>query len=199
MGERRVDGRIEKGEATRATIVAAATRIFTERGYAQTSIDALIEAAGVSRGALYHHFPGKDQVFVAVLTAVDERALAAVAGVARREIDPVRALQAGCAAWLELAVDPEVKQIVLTDAPVVLGWQAWRALDERFAFGLLRNALEAIAHSGKLHTESVEPYARIILASLMEFSLVVARDPEPAVQLRTCERAMRELIERLVA
>jgi AcrR family transcriptional regulator len=198
MGERRVDGRIEKGESTRAHIVATATRIFTEHGYAQTSIETLIDAAGVSRGALYHHFPGKDRVFAAVLTAVEERVLATVVGAAQRASTPLAALHAGCTAWLQLARDPEVRQIVLIDAPAVLGWEAWRALDERYAFGLLRDGLAAMARNGALPQQSVEPYAHIILASVIEFSLVVARDPEPATKLAACERAMRELIDRLL-
>ena len=116
-----VDGRVEKGKATRAAIVAAARELFGEHGYDGTSIDAILRATGMARGALYHHFPNKEALFDAVLDA--EIAAVATASARRGPAagDPVESLRAGCSSWLRSALDPAVQRITLIDPPAVVG------------------------------------------------------------------------------
>src|SRR5687768_8579029 len=108
-----MDGRTEKGKATRAAIVAAARDLFGRQGYDATSIDAILRAAGIARGALYHHFPNKEALFDAVLDAEIAAVAKASARAARAAGDPIETLRAGCAAWLRSALDPTVQRITL--------------------------------------------------------------------------------------
>src|SRR5262249_21224386 len=109
--------KVEQGRATRRELVAIATRLFATKGYDGTSVDDVLREAGISRGALYHHFAGKDALFEAVLEAVEARVAETLVEAARGVRDPVEVLRAGCAAWLRLAQDPTVRQIALVDAP----------------------------------------------------------------------------------
>ena len=124
---------VSRGEATRGQLVAIARRMFAERGYEDTSIEAVLREAGVSRGSLYHHFPSKEALFEAVAedveTTVGEQTVAASVGAA----GPVEAMRAGFLAWIRLAGDPVVQRILLIDGPSVLGWERWRAMEERHA------------------------------------------------------------------
>src|SRR5215831_15092246 len=117
---------VTRGEATRAQLIAIATRLFASRGYESTSIEAVLHEAGVSRGSLYHHFRNKQALFEAVLDAVEIRIGEATLAAAAEASSSAEALRAGCLAWVQLAGDPVVQRIVLTDAPSVLGWSAWR-------------------------------------------------------------------------
>src|SRR5215210_7090895 len=135
-----VDRRIEKGRATRARLLDSGRRLFGERGYEATSIDAILGEAGVAKGALYHHFEDKQQLFDAVL----DRTLAEIAGhiadVAGSGDDALASLRAGCHAWLEMALDPAIQRIAIVDPPAAVGWARGRELDERHALGGVRAA-----------------------------------------------------------
>jgi AcrR family transcriptional regulator len=194
------DGRTAKGDATRSLIIEKATTAFVDAGYHATSIEDVLAIAGVSRGALYHHFAGKDELFVAVLETVEQRVATTVVQASRRVSDPVKGLQTACAAWLKLAArDPIVKKIVLIEAPSVLGWERWRELDLRFGFGLLKAALEEMARSGLIQKQSVDMFAHILLAAVIEVALLVARADNQGAVLRTGTKAIHELIERLMS
>jgi hypothetical protein len=134
-----------------------------------------------------------------VLETVEEQRITKTVIEASKGIqDPIEALHAGCEAWLKLANDPVVKQIVLIDAPAVLGWERWRDLDRRFGFGLLKAALENIAQAGYIRKESVQIYAHMLLAAVLEVALMVARDDKPPAVLRNGSRAVHELIGKLL-
>ncbi len=188
----------ERGAATRDQLVAVATRLFAARGFDDTSIEAVLVEAGVSRGSLYHHFKGKDALFEAVLEAVEtdvgRRTLAATEG-ATTAAD---ALRAGCLAWIELAGDPVVQQIVLIDAPSVLGWDKWRAVEEAHALGTIKVALAAIAETGALAPEMVDVFAHVVLASMNEIALMVARADDPQAAMRSGAVAVEEILTRLL-
>src|SRR5207344_2626905 len=136
---------VARGEATRGQLIAIARRMFAERGYEDTSVEAVLREAGVSRGSLYHHFASKEALFEAVAedveTSVGVQTLAAAGG----SDGPVAALRAGSLNWIRLAGDPVVQRILLIDGPSVLGWERWRAMEERHALGLIRMVLEAAA------------------------------------------------------
>jgi AcrR family transcriptional regulator len=197
-GEARMNKNVERGQATRARLIDVATRLFAERGYDRTSIEAVLAESGVSRGSLYHHFPGKDALFWAVLEGVGARVGEQIAEAARDAPDPVAALRAECLAWIRLAGDPVVQQTALIDAPAVFGWQRWRELDEQNSLGPIRAALEYAAGAGRIERRHVDPFAHIVLAAIGEIALMIARAGEPAAALSAGESAVAEFLDRLL-
>jgi AcrR family transcriptional regulator len=190
--------KIEKGISTRERIVQTARRLFTASGYEGTSTETVLQESGVSRGALYHHFENKQALFAAVLEAVEADIAQTTARAAANREDPVEALRAGFDAFLGLACDPEVRQIVLIDAHSVVGWQKWREIDERHGFGRLKAGLKKIAATGRMRPDMVDIFAHMLLASLFEVAFLIARSPDPAEALRTGRSAMNQLLDRLL-
>jgi AcrR family transcriptional regulator len=193
-----MDGRNDRGQATRQHIVATATRLFTEEGYENTSIDLVLRASGLSRGALYHHFSSKEAVFTAVLETAEAQIAEQVAAAARAADNPLDALRAGCAVWLDMARDPTVRRIVLTDAPSVVGWRAWREIDGRYGLGLLKGGLGFAASAGRVPHDMVDVYAHILLAVLIEVAMLIARSEDEAGSMRTGRAAVEQILSRLV-
>jgi len=189
---------VARGEATRAQLIAIATRLFASRGYEDTSIEAVLREAGVSRGSLYHHFAGKEALFEAVLEDVGVRVGGAVVAAAGDTAGPVAALRAGFLAWIRIAGDPVVQRILLIDAPSVLGWARWRAMEERHALGLIRATLQAVADGGSLRPDLVDTLAHVLLASVNEVALLVARSDDPDSAMKAGGDAIDELLQRLL-
>jgi AcrR family transcriptional regulator len=188
---------VERGQATRAHLVEVATRLFAAHGYDGTSIEAVLVGSGVSRGSLYHHFPGKDALFWAVMEEVGARISGPVAEAMRDAPDPVAALRAGCLAWIRLAGDPVVQQIMLIDAPAVLGWQRWRELDEN-SLGEIRAAVTYAAEEGSIERRHVDTFAHIVLAAANEVAMMIVRADDPAAALSAGESAVAEFLDRLL-
>ena len=132
----------EQSEATRSALVGAARPLFAERGYAGVGTEEIVRAAGVTRGALYHHFGGKDDLFAAVYEQVEAELVAEIGQVATVASDPLDALHQGAAMFLEACRRPEVQRITLIDAPSVLGWERWREIGVRYGFGLIEEVLK---------------------------------------------------------
>jgi AcrR family transcriptional regulator len=189
---------VARGEATRGQLIAVARRMFADRGYEDTSIEAVLREAGVSRGSLYYHFASKEALFEAVAedveTTVGAQTIAATAGAD----GPVAALRAGFLAWVRLAGDPVVQRILLIDGPAVLGWERWRAMEERHAFGAIRLVLQAAAPQAHLQPEMVDTLAHVLLASVNEVALLVARSDDPKAAMKSGEEAIDELLRRLL-
>ncbi|WP_043616036.1 TetR/AcrR family transcriptional regulator [Nonomuraea candida] len=181
----------ERGAATRDRVLTIATRLFAERGYDDTSIETVLQESGLSRGALYHHYAGKEALFEAVLEATEAAVGAKIVQAVRGSASPAEALRTGVLAWIRLAGDPVVKRIVLIDAPAVLGWERWRALEERYSFGMLKSALEA---SGAVPAEFLDLHAHMLLAAVNESALLVARGGDHA----TAEAAVEDFLHRLL-
>ena len=189
---------VTRGAATRAQLIDIATRLFASRGYEDTSIEAVLQQAGVSRGSLYHHFAGKEALFEAVLDDVETRVGRQTIAAAVGADGPAAALRAAFLAWIKLAGDPVVQRILLIDAPAVLGWERWRAIEERHALGAIRATLQAIADQGNLRPELVGTLAHVLLASVNEIALVVARSDDPAAAMTEGADAIDELLRRLL-
>ena len=190
----KTDRRVEQGRTTRQVLIDAATRLFAERGYQETPIEAVLEESRVSRGALYHHFESKEALFEAVLEETETRIAAEIAATAVRETDPVEQLRAGAVAWLRVSRDPVCRRIALIDAPSVVGWERWRAIDEKHGFGMLKAALQLAAEAGRLRRESIDVVAHVLLAATLELALVIARSPDPEQALTTAEATVSELL-----
>jgi AcrR family transcriptional regulator len=188
-----VSKNVERGRATRARLVAVATELFTERGFENTSVELVLAQAGVTKGSLYHHFASKEALFEAVLDAVEAHVARATVDATRGIDDPVEALRVACGAWLRLARDPVVRQIVLIDAPAVMGWEKWREIDDRHAFGILKQAVEATS-APKQERASPEVIAHVLLASIIEIAMLIARSKNPREALASGEAALDQLL-----
>jgi AcrR family transcriptional regulator len=194
-----VNKRVSQGHATRAALIGVATELFAANGYDGTAIPAVLEAAGVSRGALYHHFESKEALFEAVLKSVEANVMIRVARSTRPVTDALDGLRRGCAAYLAMCRDPVVRQISLIDAPGVIGWERWRQIDEQHAFGLVKSAVAALADRGRVKRELVDVVAHMVLASLLEVALLVARADEGRLAIRRGQEAIDELLTALFA
>ena len=189
---------MERGRATRDRLVEAGRELFGQRGYDATSIEAILDSAGVKRGALYHHFDTKSALFDAVLDRVVADIAADAAKAARAAPDPVASLRAGCDAWLRMALDPGVQRIALLDPPAVVGWTRWREIDEQHTLGGLRRSLQLIAEEGRLPRGDVDVLAHMLLAAVNEAALLIARADRPRKALAAGQAAVATLLDRLV-
>ena len=190
---------LARGRETREQFVRVATRLFATHGYEGTSIEAVLQETGASRGSLYHHFPGKEALFLAVLEDVEVRAIIGITASIVELTDPIEALRVACLAWIRQALDPEVQQIVLIDAPAVLGWQRFRELDEQNVLGQIRVALEAAAAIGRVEARHVDVFSHLVLVSVNEAAMLVARSPDPAAAMPGAQDAFEEFLRRLLA
>jgi AcrR family transcriptional regulator len=172
----------ERSEATREALIGAARRLFAARGYAGVGTEEIVRAAGVTRGALYHHFAGKRALFEAVYAEVEkdlaERiangALAADAGSA------LEAMQAGAETFLDACTEPEAQRIALLDGPSVLGWARWREIAAAYGLGLIEASLQAAMEEGAILTQPVRPLAHVLMGALDEAAMLIAQAEDPA-------------------
>jgi AcrR family transcriptional regulator len=192
------DRRAERGQATRERLVAVATELFAARGFEGTSIDAVLQESGASRGSLYHHFAGKDALFDAVLETVEAAIGAEVMLAVADAGGSVASLRAGCLRWMELAGDPVVQKIVLIDAPSVLGWERWRALEEANALGLFKAAMQVAADEGRIPAELADAFAHTVLATVNELALMIARADDQSAAQREAKATVNEMLTRLL-
>lgn len=187
----------ERTEATRGRLINAARRLFADKGFAATSTEEILSEAAVSRGALYHHFPSKTDLFQAAFEQVEDELTAQVLQAATKdgETDPMRILQVGFDAFLDQCLNPEVQRIVMLDGPTVLGWDLWHELDERYAFGTIKTVLTVAADIGRIEESAVDPLSHLLLGAIMQAGMVVARSGDP----RTAKRAMTETFAGIVS
>jgi AcrR family transcriptional regulator len=187
----------ERTLATRSRLIATARRLFAEKGFAATSTEEILSEADVSRGALYHHFSSKTDLFRAAFEAVEDELTTKLLELATAggETDPIRILERGFDAFLDQCVNPEVQRIVMLDGPTVLGWDAWHELDERYAFGTIKGVLAVAAELGRIEPEAVDPLAHLMVGAVMQAGMVVARADDPAA----AKKAMVESFARLVS
>jgi AcrR family transcriptional regulator len=166
----------ERSEATRAALVGAARPLFAERGYAGVGTEEIVRAAGLTRGALYHQFRDKQELFAAVFEQVEAEVTqgTAQAAAASGTTDPLAALRIGADAWLEACTEPEVRRIVLLDGPAVLGWERWREIGMRYGLGLVEGALQAAVDAGRLEPQPVRGLAHVLIGAIDEAALYVA-------------------------
>jgi AcrR family transcriptional regulator len=166
----------ERSEATRGALIAAARPLFAERGFAGVGTEEIVRAAGVTRGALYHQFTDKTELFAAVFERVEAELSERIgaAAIAIGAADPLSALRAGTAAWLDASTEPETQRIVLLDGPAVLGWERWRAIAMRYGFGLVETVLQGAIDAGQLRPQPVPPLAHVLIGAVDEAALYVA-------------------------
>jgi AcrR family transcriptional regulator len=172
--------------ATRQRLVTAARELFGTRGYAGVGTEEIVRAAGVTRGALYHQFRDKADLFAAVAEQVEAEIAERIAAGAGAAADPVEALRAGAWLFLDACAEPEVERIILLDAPAVLGWQAWRDLAGRYGLGLVQLTLQSAIDVGAIVPLPVVPLAHVLIGALDECALYVAGAEDPAAARQEC-------------
>lgn len=188
---------VDRSAATRAALVAAARPLFAKRGFGRVGTETIVQAAGVTRGALYHQFADKAELFEAVYEAVEEdltRRLGqriAAAGAS----DPIEVMMLGAEAWLDACGEQEVQQIVLLDGPAVLGWQRWRDIGLRYGLGLVEGMLAHAIEVGRIPPQPVSALAHVLVGALDEAGLYIARSEDPAA----ASEETRAVIARLIA
>jgi len=189
-----------RSQATRRQLITAARRLFGARGYAAVGTEEIVRTAGVTRGALYHQFRDKADLFAAVAEEVEaEIAEQIVAGAAEAAADPVGTLRAGARLFLHACAEPEVERIILLDAPAVLGWEAWRDLAGRYGLGLIQLALQSAMDSGAIVPQPVIPLAHVLVGALDECALYVARAGDPAAAREECATIIDRILRCITA
>jgi AcrR family transcriptional regulator len=191
-GHRRTQA--ERRASTRGALIAAARELFAERGYAGAGREEIVERAGVTRGAMHHHFPSKVDLFQAVYEAIEEELRdVLVAAAMAAGPDPLAELRAGALAFLDAAATPEVRRVVLLDAPSVLPVPVRRELSERYGLGMVREALRAVMAAGAIEAQPLEPLTHITMAALHEAATLVADGADRAEVDAVVERFLSRL------
>ena len=165
----------ERSEVTREALLSAARTLFAERGYADTPTEEVVRRAAVTRGALYHHFKNKEELFAAVVEQIQQEITARSAQAISASEDLWSGLLAGCDAFLDACLDPAVQRIALIDGPAVLGWDRHRELDAKHGLGLVRAGVEAAMAEGLIAPGPPEPLAHVLLGGLSEGAMLIAR------------------------
>src|SRR2546421_10186728 len=171
--------RLDYSESTRKALVDSAIALFTKQGYAATSLDAVARRARVTKGALYHHFSGKQALFEAAFDVVEQAAVGRLAEVVAGD-GPAwdRAIQ-GIEIYVRSCLDPSYQRIVIHEAPVVMGWERWREAEEHFSYGVVRATIEALIESGEIVELPIEVTARILFGALAAGATIIASADDP--------------------
>jgi AcrR family transcriptional regulator len=181
--------------ATKSRLEKLARDLFGARGFEAVSAEELVAKANVTRGALYHHYDGKEGLFEAVVEAVMRALHAELVRETAAVTDPLLALERGIGVFLKTCSEPSVQRILLVDAPAVLGWQRWREMDAKYGFGLIRQALAGAMAMRLMEKRDVDVLAHLLLGAVTEAAMVIARSPNPAKARKAAERALASMIE----
>ena len=187
----------QRRDATRAELLAAGRRLFATRGYDAVSAEQVVAEAGVTRGALYHHFDGKAGLFEAVFIEIEGELIAQFPLEELVGDDPFEALRAGVGRFLELSLHAEVQQITLVDGPSVLGWSRWQEIEADHGLGLIQAGLDAAIAAGQLPSLPSAELANALLGALTESALAVARARDHAEARDRAESVLLAMLDGL--
>ena len=194
--ERRAPGRPSEG--ARGALLDAARELFMERDYAAVSTNEILERAGVSRGALYHHFDGKRDLYRAVWMRSEEGLIGRLAAAPPAGAGPYEALRTACLAYLDEASDNrEMQRIGLLQSRTVLGWEGWREGIRELGLAAMQGGVEAAMDSGELRRGDPEATAHVLLAALIEAGLLIATASDQAAARAAAEPAFTSMLEGL--
>lgn len=186
--------REEYTEATRRALLDSAAAAFVERGYTEASLEDIARAARLTKGALYHHFSGKQDLFRAVFEEVEAEMIDGVRRAGEHEPDQWRRLLAGIRAFLDACTTPRYRRIALEEGPAALGWDRWREIDERYSLALVRTPLARLMRAGILQERPVDLVARVVLAALTEAGMAVAGAPDRQAARRDADELITALL-----
>ncbi|MFI1912043.1 TetR/AcrR family transcriptional regulator [Nocardia sp. NPDC020380] len=186
----------DRSRSTRTALEDAGRRLFTERGFAGTSAEDLVAAAGVTRGALHHHYADKRGLFLAVLEQIETEITTeienAIATVDPEELLTVMAV--GLNVFMEICRRPDVLRIMLTDAPAVLGWSAWREFETAHSLGLITAQLESVRAAGLIPDVAIPVLAQLLISAISEAALIVAHAEDPEAAGAEAQQALLVLV-----
>ncbi|MEX2587521.1 MAG: TetR/AcrR family transcriptional regulator [Actinomycetota bacterium] len=192
-----VDGRAERGDATRAQIVDAAGELFSTRGYSEVGTKEVVRKAGVTRGAMYHHFREKRDLFRAVLEANQSRMLQTIVAGMDRSTDPWERIVQGIDVFFDECMDKSGVQIGLVDGPAVLGWDDWSELHAEYWLGLIETSLREAMDAGVLRRSDPGSLAHLLDGAFIKAALLVANSDDPVEARRRVRASLMLLIEGL--
>jgi AcrR family transcriptional regulator len=190
----------ERSAATRDALISAARRLWGLRGYAEVGTPEIATAAGVTRGAMYHQFADKAALFSEVVEAVEQDVMARMATLVAESgaTTPADAIRAAVDAWLEVSGDPEVRQLILLDAPSVIGWVAFRDVAQRYSLGMTEQLLTEAMRSGQLAHQPVRALAHVLIGALDEAAMAIATADDPKRARRETEEVLHRLIDAML-
>jgi AcrR family transcriptional regulator len=191
----------ERSAATRDALISAARKLWGLRGYAEVGTPEIATAAGVTRGAMYHQFADKAALFGEVVEAVEQDVMARMATLVAESgaTTPADAIRAAVNAWLDVSGDPEVRQLILLDAPSVLGWPAFRDVAQRYSLGMTEQLLTEAVRAGQLAPQPMRPLAHILIGALDEAAMVIATADDPKRARRETGEVLHRLIDAMLA
>jgi len=186
-----------RSAATRDALVAAARPLFAQHGFTGVGTETIVRAAGVTRGALYHQFADKTELFAAVFEDVEQSIVVRIGEASRaaNATEPMDEMAVGASAWLDACTDPAIQRIVLLDGPAVLGWERWREIGMRYGMGLVEGLLDHAVATGSIPPQPVRPLAHVLIGALDEAALYVATADDPVV----ARAEVQEVVNRLLA
>jgi AcrR family transcriptional regulator len=190
----------ERSAATRDALITAARKLWGLRGYAEVGTPEIATAAGVTRGAMYHQFADKAALFSEVVEAVEQDVMARMATFVASSggTTPANALRAAVDAWLEVSGDPEVRQLILLDAPSVLGWAAFRDVAQRYSLGMTEQLLTEAIRAGQLARQPVRPLAHVLIGALDEAAMAIATADDPKRARQETHEVLHRLIDAML-
>jgi AcrR family transcriptional regulator len=188
----------ERSESTRAALLAAATDLFARQGYAATGREQIVADAGVTRGALYHHFGSKLGVFRAVVEDVERNVTERVAFAGMHGPTARERFEAGAREFLDACLEPAVSRILCIEAPAVLGWTVWHEIEEQYGLALVRASLHEVADEAGLSAADADALAPVLLGTLQEAALLVATADDPPRARVSVGRAVHIVVDRLL-
>lgn len=189
----------ERSEATTQELIRTARALFAECGFAATSIEDVVRAAGVTRGALYHHFTGKTDVFRAVFELEEQELAERLRAAAARRREPWKQVEAGCLEFIDVCLDRGHRQIVLIDGPAALGWETMREIEHRYTLAMMRTGIEAAMKAGQLRRRPADPIAHLLFGALCEAAMMLARAEARDASRRALRREVKDLLAAIAA
>lgn len=187
----------ERSAATREALITGARKLWGLRGYAEVGTPEIATEAGVTAGAMYHQFADKAALFRDVVEVVEQDVMARMATLvaASGAATPADAIRAAVDAWLEVSGDPEVRQLILLDAPVVLGWAGFRDVAQRYSLGMTEQLITEAIRAGQLARQPVRPLAQVLIGALDEAAMFIATADDPKRARRETRQVLRRLID----
>jgi AcrR family transcriptional regulator len=195
----RLSLRAEQVLQTRSALIAAGRRLFGRQGFAATSVEDVAREARVTTGALYHHFPNKTALFETVFQQIHSELLEASAQAAAQATDEREILADGFEGFLNAVLEPDVQQILIIDAPAVLGLARFTELDERGAVEVIVSLLQSATEAGRMSVPDPETMARLLLGALTRGGMLIAGSPDPHTTRDTVARAIRDMLAGLAS
>jgi AcrR family transcriptional regulator len=187
----------ERRAATRRALLGAARSLFAEKGYHGAAAEEIVGRAGLTRGALYHHFEDKKDLFRVVVDEMEGEIDEEIEAAERAQSGLPEAVMAGYRAFLDAVLDPEMRRTFFLEGPSVLGWE-WREIDARHAVGKIEEGLEALIAEGFVEPQPVGPLARLINGTLLEAAFFVAASEDPEAARDEVWGAMERLVGSLM-